>query len=99
MNVELCTDVAGGSAGQTVEVEDQYGEWLVSQGYAVHGQAQGRHRASERERSSSTTTTRAERGEDEDDDEDSAPNAHDDDHIRESEPVTRTRKRGAKASS
>lgn len=36
MNVTMCQSVGGAAqSGQTVEVSDEYGRWLISMGYGV----------------------------------------------------------------
>lgn len=36
MNVTMCQAVGGaGASGETVEVSDEYGRWLISMGYGV----------------------------------------------------------------
>ena len=38
MKIKLCSAVAGGQAGDEVDVAGEYGEWLVLKGYAVRVQ-------------------------------------------------------------
>lgn len=36
MNVTMCQSVGGaGASGETVQVSDEYGRWLISMGYGV----------------------------------------------------------------
>ena len=35
MKIKTCSSVAGVGPGQTVDVADEYGAWLLARGYAV----------------------------------------------------------------
>jgi len=102
VNVELCTAVAGGAAGETIEVDDERGEWLITNGYAVQPDSEGRHRAKtgakRSDLSAAPNAARTSTDDDEDDDEDDAPNANDDDHIDGDRSFSASRKRGSKSS-